>query len=339
MMNRKAMSTGIVLIILVVGIAATFCAIVISKKSAPTSFSKSSINGTVINPLKVYVNDTGLASFIVSVVPETGPAGPQGIQGEQGPRGYDGIQGETGPQGLQGDQGSLGPQGEPGTKGDTGDIGLQGPRGYNGTQGIPGDQGIQGLPGDPGTPGEKGDKGDIGDTGPQGPVYTPPNYQQYSLINSYPLGGATTTLTPTTHTATVARVFPFEINRPIIINRLIIKTQAALANCLILGIYDSAGTRLWTSGVLSTVAGWVVVSASLPITLPVGTYYFATTNNNITGTTAEYTITPALGTASLPRWGTVPTTGGVMPASIDPTAITETVGGWMCYVLLSGVTT
>ena len=173
-----------------------------------------------------------------------------------------------------------------------------------------------------------------------GPVYTPPSYMQFSLINAYPMGGAMTTLTPTTHTATVARVFPFEINRPITVNQIDIRTNAALSNCLILGIFNSGGTRLWTSGVLSTLATrWVVVSVGLPITLPVGTYYFATTNNNVASTTATYTVTPALGGADLPRWGTVPTTSGVMPASIDPAAITETTGDWMCYVMLSYVMT
>jgi len=169
---------------------------------------------------------------------------------------------------------------------------------------------------------------------------TPPAYLQEALIECYPFGGAPTTLTPTTHAANVARIFPFEIDRPITVNRLIIRTNAALATCLILGIFNSSGTQIWTSGVISTLTTrWVVVSANLPITLPVGTYYFATTNNNVTSSTAAYTITPALGGADLPRWGTVPATAGAMPGSIDPTAITETVGGWMCYVLLSNVTT
>ena len=169
---------------------------------------------------------------------------------------------------------------------------------------------------------------------------TPPSYMQEALIECYPFGGTPTTLTATNHTATAARIFPFEVDRPITINTIRIRTNAVLANCLICGIYDSAGTRLWQSGVLSTIAtSWLDITANLPITLPIGTYYFATTNNNIASTTAAYSVTPAVGGAFLPRWGTVPTTNGAIPASIDPTAITETTGGWMCYVLLSNVTT
>jgi len=168
----------------------------------------------------------------------------------------------------------------------------------------------------------------------------PPSYMQEALIECYPFGGAPTTLTPTNHAANVARVFPFEVDRPITVSRIIIRTNAALANCLILGIFDSAGNRIWTSGVLSTLATrWVIISSGLPITLPVGTYYFATTNNNVTSTTAAYTVTPALGGADIPRWGTVPATSGAMPTSINPAAITPKVGGWMCYILLSNVIT
>jgi hypothetical protein len=138
----------------------------------------------------------------------------------------------------------------------------------------------------------------------------------------------------------VARVFPFEIDRPITVNAIYVRTNAVLSNCLILGIYNESGTCLWQSGVLSTVlTGWVPVTTNLPITLPVGAYYMASTNNNVVSTTAAYTVTPALGTATLPRWGTVPATAGAIPASINPAAITKTVGGWMCYALLSNVTT
>jgi hypothetical protein len=147
-------------------------------------------------------------------------------------------------------------------------------------------------------------------------------------------------MTASAHLATVARVFPFELDRNITVNVVTIRTNAALSNCLILGIFDSNGARLWQSGVLSTVAtNTVSVTANLPVTLTAGTYYFATTNNNVVSTTAAYTVTPAVGSTSFPRWGTVPTTNGAMPASINPSAITEATGGWMCYVSLSYVTT
>ena len=262
---------------------------------------------------------------------QQGTPGTDGTDGSQGIQGIPGADGEDGAPGGQGIQGIQGVQGNPGAKGDAGDQGIQG------NPGVKGDTGNQGIQGIQGNPGEKGDKGD---TGSPGPVYTPPSLIQKSLAEPYPFGGASTTLTPTTHTATVARVFPFEVDRPITVNAVYVRTNAVLSNCLILGIYNESGTRLWQSGVLSTVlTGWVPVTANLPITLPVGLYYLASTNNNVASTTAAYTVTPALGTATLPRWGTVPATAGAIPASITPASITKTVGGWMNYILLSNVTT
>jgi hypothetical protein len=54
---------------------------------------------------------------------QTGPQGPQGVQGEQGPQG---VQGEQGPQGVQGEQGPQGVQGEQGPQGVQGDPGAAG---------------------------------------------------------------------------------------------------------------------------------------------------------------------------------------------------------------------
>lgn len=123
----------------------------------------------------------------------TGPAGPQGPQGEtgpQGPAGPQGPQGETGPQGPQGDVGPQGPQGEIGPQGPQGETGATGqsanisvgtvttlPSGSNATVVNSGtsmdavlDFGIpQGAKGDTGATGPQGPKGDTGDTGPQGP--------------------------------------------------------------------------------------------------------------------------------------------------------------------------
>jgi hypothetical protein len=90
-----------------------------------------------------------------------GPAGPQGLQGEQG---EPGPQGPAGPQGLQGQQGEPGPQGPQGSKGDQGDQGPQGPQGLKGDQGDPGPQGPQGP------------QGLQGETGPQGQPGTGVNW-------------------------------------------------------------------------------------------------------------------------------------------------------------------
>jgi hypothetical protein len=183
-----------------------------------------------------------------------------------------------------------------------------------------------------------------GDQTWQVPPGPPANLMQESLLESYPFGGTPTTLTPTTHTATKAYVFPFELDRAMTLNAVYIRTAAVLSNCLIIGIFNSAGTQVWKSGVLSTLlTDWIAVTSggtpAFPVTLPAGTYYFVTTNNNVTSSTAAYAVTPVIGTgATLPRWGYVAATAGAMPSSITPAAITKSLGGWMCYVILSNVT-
>lgn len=180
-------------------------------------------------------------------------------------------------------------------------------------------------------------RGDQQWAAPGGGSATP--LRTYPLIAEFPFGGAPTTMTPTVHTATVARVQPFTLSGAMTVNQIRIRTNAVLANCLRLGIFDSTGAQVWASGVLSTVAtNWVTVAVSA-LALPAGDYYFATTNNNVASTTAAYTVTPAIGAVGVARWGTVPATAGAMPASINPAAITETTGGWMSYVTLSEWTT
>jgi hypothetical protein len=177
-----------------------------------------------------------------------------------------------------------------------------------------------------------------GPTGPQGPPGFSTNATFVDLIKNYPFGGPPATLTPTALGASTCRVYPFEIDRNITVTAIYIRSNAVVANSLLIGIYDSTGTRLYVSNALSTVAtGWVAVTG-ISVTLASGTYYFATTNNNVASSTAAYAVTPGIGTATLPRWGSVATTNGAMPASITPSSITETAGGWMCYVLLSSVT-
>ena len=140
---------------------------------------------------------TGTAQQVTNVSDVlSGPAGPQGPQGEtgpQGPAGPQGPQGETGPQGPQGDigpqgpQGEIGPEGPQGPKGETGATGQSAnisigtvttlSAGSNATVVNSGtsmdavlDFGIpRGDTGDVGPQGPQGPKGDTGDTGPQGP--------------------------------------------------------------------------------------------------------------------------------------------------------------------------
>ena len=81
---------------------------------------------------------------------DTGPTGPQGLQGDTGPQG---PQGDTGSQGPQGDTGPQGLQGETGPQGPQGDTGSQGPQGFQGAQGPQGFQGAQGPQGDTGPAG------------------------------------------------------------------------------------------------------------------------------------------------------------------------------------------
>ena len=108
-------------------------------------------------------------SFVASG--DTGPHGPQGVQGTQGEIGPRGVQGEIGPQGEQGIQGVTGPQGIQGIQGIQGETGPQGIQGIQGIQGVTGpqgEQGIQGIQGETGPQGEQGIRGIQGETGPQG---------------------------------------------------------------------------------------------------------------------------------------------------------------------------
>ena len=80
----------------------------------------------------------GLLVALVLVLVLAGCTGAVDQQGDTGPASPQGIQGEKGDTGLQG------PQGIQGEKGDTG---LQGPAGEPGPQGIQGLQGLQGISG------------------------------------------------------------------------------------------------------------------------------------------------------------------------------------------------
>lgn len=97
-----------------------------------------------------------------------GPAGPQGLQGDQGIAGATGPQGPQGEQGLTGPQGEIGPQGFQGQQGEQGLPGPQGSTGQQGEQGLPGPQGSQGPQGATGAQGPQGPQGAQGAQGPQG---------------------------------------------------------------------------------------------------------------------------------------------------------------------------
>lgn len=177
---------------------------------------------------------------------------------------------------------------------------------------------------------------------PVGDTIASATIEQFNLMDCFPwtIGAAATTAvrtqTSTLHTATVARITPFVLPGELTLAVIRLQTVAAGTANLQLGIFDATGTSLWTSGNLNTIAGNTTATANLPVTLPAGQYYWATTvGTTAVNTTAAYQTTPAFAGAAMPRWGTVPATGGVMPASIDPTAVTETVGGFMLYALLS----
>lgn len=132
-------------------------------------------NGIIVNPRwdwptinqKIYIADDGTPSIVMQfagqssvgyvidrtaialhhALVQSGPLGNQGETGPIGPQGIQGIQGEVGPQGpqgIQGEVGPIGPTGPQGIQGATGPIGLTGPQGI---QGEVGPEGPQGEPG------------------------------------------------------------------------------------------------------------------------------------------------------------------------------------------------
>jgi len=116
---------------------------------------------------------TGTKTLAELAAVNTGPEGPQGIQGEIGPQGIQGLAGADGAQGPQGETGLTGPeglQGPIGLRGPEGPIGLTGPEGPQGVQGEIGPQGIQGLAGADGAQGPQGETGLTGPEGLQGPI-------------------------------------------------------------------------------------------------------------------------------------------------------------------------
>lgn len=125
------------------------------------------------NSSKSYINVDPTANSavwqLIGDANQTGPTGPQGIEGPTGPTGYMGMDGATGP---TGDIGPTGPTGLQGIRGDTGPTGLQGdigptgadstvtgPTGYTGPQGIQGDTGPTGA--DSTVPGPTGPTGAV----------------------------------------------------------------------------------------------------------------------------------------------------------------------------------
>jgi hypothetical protein len=160
--------------------------------------------------------------------------------------------------------------------------------------------------------------------------------RQYHLRQELPVPeGTPGTLAPSALGATTCRVFPFRIGGELALGRVLLRTLAALANGYRVGIFDEAGARRWESGPVTTVVGLTVLSAGLPVTLPAGTYFLALTNNGSSSSTAALQVSAALPASALPRWGTVATAAGAMPAAIAPAAIAEAVGGFPVYATLS----
>lgn len=139
--------------------------------------------------------------------------------------------------------------------------------------------------------------------------------------------------TPNAITASLCRIMPFTFPGTMTVNRIGIRNVASLADCMQLGLFDSAGARVWTSGALSAASGWQEISTNLPISLTNQTYYWGLTNNNLSSATSVYTMSTNIGSPWMTGFGTVPATNGVMPSSITPGSITKTIGGWPCYVL------
>jgi hypothetical protein len=151
----------------------------------------------------------------------------------------------------------------------------------------------------------------------------------------FPYHGAPATLTPTNHSATAVRVFPFHLPYGGTWANLYLRTNAAVTACLNVGIYSAAGVRLWQSTGLNTVATNYITIAMGGLVLPAGTYFFATGNNNVASTTAAYTVSIAMGTAPPPMFGTIATTLGALPASFTPaTDITANTGGYMIFGMM-----
>jgi Collagen triple helix repeat (20 copies) len=115
-------------------------------------------------------------------VPEVGPPGTPGAQGDPGVPGLPGQQGEPGTSGLtppcyfepgqcrgaDGAPGPVGPVGPPGPQGEQGPAGPAGPQGEQGPVGPAGPQGEQGPAGPAGPIGERGPAGQDGATGQRG---------------------------------------------------------------------------------------------------------------------------------------------------------------------------
>ena len=147
---------------------------IVSKINASTASATGTEGGT--SPT-VRIDDQGTKFEFVFTIPkgDTGPQGPQGIQGEVGPQGPQGEVGPQGPQGIQGETGPQGPQGiqgETGPQGPQGEVGPQGPQGEKGDTGPQGEKGETGPQGPQGIQGETGPQGPQGEAGPQGKPFT-----------------------------------------------------------------------------------------------------------------------------------------------------------------------
>lgn len=143
-------------------------------------------------------------------------------------------------------------------------------------------------------------------------------------------------VTATTFGQTLARVAPFMIFEGMFLKTVTISTPATSAGIgFDFGIYDDLGVRQWYTGNQVPTAGITTITNALKVWLPEGQYYWAVSARTA-NTTASILCTPALSSAAIPRFGTIPVTSGTLPTNFNPeTGITKTVGGFPLYVTLT----
>jgi len=159
-----------------------------------------------------------------------------------------------------------------------------------------------------------------------------------AINKDFPAEGIPTLLNPNA-IADIMIVYPFNINMAITVSEIYVLTEVAVTDAINFAIYDKGGTRLYRSGVRSTVLN-NFISDSLSLTLTPDKYYFAITNGGSTSLTDCYRLSPRFdGGCPLPGYGAVDITGqgGSTPTSFDPSKdIDPWEEGFPIYVYLYG---
>jgi hypothetical protein len=130
---------------------------------------------------------------------------------------------------------------------------------------------------------------------------------------------------PTVAKAAIGTILitPFYLNGPMIVNSMLLNVTTLLGNTGDVGVYTSSGGLALNggSGTVSTAVGLKSVSpAQANRFLRPGAYYAAVTWNSTTGVIGGSGIGIA---GYMPRCGSVLNGGSVLPATIDPNAITN----------------